>query len=72
MDWATSSALNRRPVAPMIPATPMRNTSPLEELLVLKGKTFLFLRLLDIKKKVDAATAQTAMTPLGNSAAKRI
>ncbi len=43
-----------------------------KELLVLKGKTFVFLRLLDIEKRIDAATAQTAMTPLGNSAAKRI
>jgi hypothetical protein len=43
-----------------------------KELLVLKGKTFLFLRLLDIENKVDAVTAQTAMTPLGRSAAKRV
>jgi hypothetical protein len=43
-----------------------------KELLVLKGKTFLFLRLLDIEKRIDAVTAQTAMTPLGKSAAKRI
>ena len=43
-----------------------------KELLVLKGKTFLFLRLLDIENKVGAATAQTAMTPLGKSAAKRV
>jgi hypothetical protein len=43
-----------------------------KELLVLKGKTFVFLRLLDIEKRIDAATAQTAMTPLGKSAAKRI
>ena len=43
-----------------------------KELLVLTGSTFLFLRLLDIENKVDAATAQTAMTPLGKSAAKRV
>ena len=43
-----------------------------KELLVLKGKTFLFLRLLDIEKRVDTVTAQTAMTPLAKSAAKRV
>jgi dephospho-CoA kinase len=43
-----------------------------KELLVLKGKTFLFLRLLDIQSTVDAATAQTAMTQLGKAAAKRV
>jgi hypothetical protein len=43
-----------------------------KELLVLKGKTFLFLRLLDIENTVDAATAQTAMTQLGEQALKRV
>jgi hypothetical protein len=43
-----------------------------KELLVLKGKTFLFLRLLDIENTVDAATAQTAMTQLGKQALKRV
>jgi hypothetical protein len=43
-----------------------------KELLVLKGKTFLFLRLLDIQSTVDAGTAQTAMTQLGKAAAKRV
>ena len=43
-----------------------------KELLVLKGKTFLFLRLLDIEDTVDAATAQTAMTQLGKTAVKRV
>jgi len=43
-----------------------------KEMLVLKGKRFLFLRLLDIENKVDAATAQAAMTQLGKSAAKRV
>jgi hypothetical protein len=43
-----------------------------KELLVLKGKTFLFLRLLDIEGTVDTATAQTAMTQLGKNAAKRV
>jgi hypothetical protein len=43
-----------------------------KELLVLKGKTFLFLRLLDIQSTVDAATAQTAMTQLGKAAAERV
>jgi nucleotide-binding universal stress UspA family protein len=43
-----------------------------KQLLVLKGKTFLFLRLLDIENTVDAATAQTAMTQLGKQALKRV
>jgi hypothetical protein len=43
-----------------------------KELLVLKGKTFLFLRLLDIQNTVDATTAQQAMTKLGTSATKRL
>jgi hypothetical protein len=43
-----------------------------KELLVLEGKNFLFLRLLDIEDTVDAATAQTAMTPLGKIAARRV
>lgn len=43
-----------------------------KELLVLKGKTFLFLRLLDIQSTVDAGTAQTAMTQLGKAAVKRV
>lgn len=43
-----------------------------KQLLVLKGKTFLFLRLLDIQNAVDAATAQTAMTQLGKVAVKRV
>jgi hypothetical protein len=43
-----------------------------KELLVLKGKTFLFLRLLDIENTVDPATAQTAMTQLAKNAVKRV
>ena len=43
-----------------------------KQLLVLKGKTFLFLRLLDIQNAVDAATAQTTMTQLGKIAVKRV
>jgi hypothetical protein len=43
-----------------------------KELLVLEGKNFLFLRLLDIEDTVDAATAQTAMTQLGKIAARRV
>lgn len=43
-----------------------------KELLVFKGKTFLFLRLLDIQSTVDAGTAQTAMTQLGKAAVKRV
>jgi nucleotide-binding universal stress UspA family protein len=43
-----------------------------KQLLVLKGKTFLFLRLLDIENTVDAATAQTRMTQLGKQALKRV
>lgn len=42
-----------------------------KELLVLKGKKFLFLRVLDIANPIDTATAKTALTDLGKKAAKR-
>jgi hypothetical protein len=43
-----------------------------KELLVLKGKKFLFLRLLDIASPIDTETAKTALTDLGKKAAKRV
>jgi hypothetical protein len=43
-----------------------------KELLVLKGKRFLFLRLLDIASPVDGETAKTALADLGKKAAKRV
>jgi hypothetical protein len=42
-----------------------------KQLLALKGKKFLFLRLLDIASPVDGETAKTALTDLGRNAAKR-
>jgi hypothetical protein len=42
-----------------------------KELLVLKGKNFLFLRVLDIASPVDSQIAKTALTDLGKKAAKR-
>jgi hypothetical protein len=43
-----------------------------KELLVLKGKKLLFLRLLDIASPVDGAAAQTVLTDLGTRAVKRV
>jgi hypothetical protein len=43
-----------------------------KELLVLKGKKFLFLRVLDIASPIDSETAKTALTDLGKKAAKRV
>jgi hypothetical protein len=43
-----------------------------KELLVLKGKKFLFLRLLDIASPIDTETAKTALTDLGKKAVKRV
>jgi hypothetical protein len=43
-----------------------------KELLVLKGKKFLFLRVLDIASPIDTETAKTALTDLGKKAAKRV
>jgi hypothetical protein len=43
-----------------------------KELLILKGKKFLFLRVLDIASPIDTETAKTALTNLGRKAAKRV
>jgi hypothetical protein len=43
-----------------------------KELLVLKGKKFLFLRLLDIASPIDSETAKAALTDLGKKAVKRV
>jgi hypothetical protein len=43
-----------------------------KELLILKGKRFLFLRVLDIASPIDTETAKTALTDLGKKAAKRV
>jgi hypothetical protein len=43
-----------------------------KELLVLKGKSFLFLRVLDIVNPIDTATAKAALTDLGKKAARRV
>jgi hypothetical protein len=43
-----------------------------KELLVLKGKKFLFLRVLDIASPIDTETAKTALTDLGKKASKRV
>jgi hypothetical protein len=42
-----------------------------KQILVLKGKKLLFLRLLDIASPVDGETAKMALTDLGKKAAKR-
>lgn len=42
-----------------------------KELLILKGKKFLFLRVLDVASPIDTETAKTALTDLGKRAAKR-
>jgi hypothetical protein len=42
-----------------------------KELLILKGKKFLFLRVLDIASPIDTEVAKAALTDLGKKAAKR-
>jgi hypothetical protein len=43
-----------------------------KELLILKGKKFLFLRVLDIAEPIDSETAKAALADLGKKAAKRV
>jgi hypothetical protein len=43
-----------------------------KQLLVLTGKNFLFLRVLDIASPIDTATAKAALTDLGKKAVKRV
>jgi hypothetical protein len=43
-----------------------------KELLILEGKKFLFLRVLDIASPIDTETAKTALTDLGKKAVKRV
>lgn len=43
-----------------------------KELLVLKGKKFLFLRVLDIASPTDTETAKAALTDLAKKAVKRV
>jgi hypothetical protein len=73
-DLAEEAGAGAEPVKVKVPRgrAVFAEITSFKQLLVLKGKTFLFLRLLDIENTVDAATAQTRMTQLGKQALKRV
>jgi hypothetical protein len=71
-DLAQNAGVNPRRVKGIRDKAVYAEIESFKELLVLKGKRFLFLRLLDIASPIDTETAQAALADLGKKASKRV
>lgn len=71
-DLAKNAGAQPRKVAGVRDKAVYAEIQSFKELLVLKGKRFLFLRLLDITNPIDTDMAKAALTELAKKAVKRV
>jgi hypothetical protein len=71
-DLAKNAGAQPRKVARVRDKAVYAEIQSFKELLVLKGKKFLFLRVLDIASPTDTETAKAALTDLAKKAVKRV
>jgi hypothetical protein len=71
-DLAKNAGAQPRKVAGVRDKAVYAEIQSFKEMLVLKGKKFLFLRLLDVTNGIDTETAKAALTELAKKAVKRV